>query len=632
MNSLNTASLINLLGFTVGVALYTLLFVMVVRHRKNKRSFSFDFLLFVTAILGLLWNVGELSVLIWKDFGAGNASPILLMISYSALGFLPSVVVHSAWKNSESGNANVRWLAFAAYGLSFLASLLHIQSVVFYSAAPSSLALQILTFGSLALLGGLLIFNLRQTLENKTIWITALLIFAVSALHLSSQREESSWLVELVAHQSSLPIVLAILLQDYRFAFADLFLKRALSLMLLASMAFGLYVFVAVPLLAWHETHDRNDVQAAVIVLTLWMTTALVYPNLHRLAVWFVDKIILRRADYENLRLEISSVIERQETVENVLNAICQKLAASLTVERADWKEIFKNETEMNLSVVNFDAHQAKIFVPTVENPFYEIHLSGFFGGRRLLSDDIEARRAVALLAARRIDALRVTNERYSQKMREQEFSRLATEAQLSALRAQINPHFLFNALTTIGYLIQTAPEKALATLMKLTQLLRGVLKTSGEFSTLGEEINLIKSYLEIERARFEERLDVEIDVAQDLEKMRVPAFILQPLVENAVKHGISKSRNGGMVKIAANLENDKERIFLKLSVFDGGAGIDANELLQNKKNGVGLNNIEQRLHSYYGKTAVLKIESEIGKGTMAEIRFQILDSKSRKR
>jgi len=216
--------------------------------------------------------------------------------------------------------------------------------------------------------------------------------------------------------------------------------------------------------------------------------------------------------------------------------------------------------------------------------------------------------------------------------MREQEFSRLATEAQLSALRAQINPHFLFNALTTIGYLIQTAPEKALATLMKLTQLLRGVLKTSGEFSTLGEEINLIKSYLEIERARFEERLDVEIDVAQDLEKMRVPAFILQPLVENAVKHGISKSRNGGMVKIAANLKNDKERIFLKLSVFDGGAGIDANELLQNKKNGVGLNNIEQRLHSYYGKTAVLKIESEIGKGTMAEIRFQILDSKSRKR
>jgi hypothetical protein len=116
------------------------------------------------------------------------------------------------------------------------------------------------------LLGGLLIFAFRQTLEKKAIWISALLIFAVSSFHLSAKTEESSWFVELVAHQSSLPLALAILLQDYRFAFADLFLKRALSLLLLASLAFGLYVYVAVPLLAWHETHDRNDVAAAVLV------------------------------------------------------------------------------------------------------------------------------------------------------------------------------------------------------------------------------------------------------------------------------------------------------------------------------------------------------------------------------
>jgi len=627
MNSLNAASLINLLGFTVGVALYGLLFAMVVRHRKNKRSFSFDFLLFATAILGLLWNVGELCVLILKDFGAGDSSPVLLMVSYSALGFLPSVVVHSTWKNSESENVNVRWLAFAAYGLSLLATLLHFQSIVFYSTAPSSLAMQILTFGSLALLGSLLVFNLKQTLENKTIWITALLIFAVSALHLSSQREENSWLVELVAHQSSLPLVLAILLQDYRFAFADLFLKRALSLMLLASMAFGLYVFVAVPLLAWHETHDRNDVQAAVIVLTLWMATALVYPNLHRFAVWLVDKIILRRADYENLRLEISSVIEGQETVENVLNAICQKLAASLTVEKADWKAIFQSATETNLLAVNFDAQQAKVFVPTVESPFYEISLCGFSGGRRLLSDDIEMLRAVALLTARRIDALRVTDERYNQKLREQEFSRLAAEAQLSALRAQINPHFLFNALTTIGYLIQTAPEKALATLMKLTQLLRRVLKTSGEFSTLGEEVELVKSYLEIETARFEERLEVKIDVKKELEKIRIPALILQPLVENAVKHGISKAKNGGRVFIRAELENEAEKVFLKLSVVDSGAGKNAAAQIERK--GVGLNNVEQRLRSYYGNSADLKVESRNENETRAEIKIEILNSKS---
>ncbi|CAN5611053.1 hypothetical protein BH24ACI2_BH24ACI2_07410 [soil metagenome] len=631
MNSLNTASLINLLGFTVGVALYALLLMMVVRHRKSKDKFPFDLLLFATAVLGLLWNIGELSVFIWQDFGIGQVAPVLLAISYSSLGFLPSVVVHSAWKNSESENPLARLLTFAAYGLSILASLFHLQSAIFFDAAPSSLALQILTFGALALLGGLLIFNFKQMLENKTVWITALLVFAVSALHLSSQNEGNSWLVELIAHQSSLPLALAILLQDYRFAFADLFLKRALSLMLLASLAFGLYVFVAVPLLAWHETHDRNDVQAAVIVLTLWMTTALIYPALHKFAVLLVDKIILRRFDYGKLQLEIAKIVEKQETAEDVLNEVCGRLSAALTAKNAVWTQTRETEINGKLSSVNFTPNSAEIFVPTVESPFYQINLGDFSGGRRLLSDEIEMLEAAALLTARRSDNLRVTHERFEQEIKAQEFSKLATEAQLRALRAQINPHFLFNALTTIGYLINTAPEKAFATLMKLTQLLRGVLKTSGEFSTLGEEINLIESYLEIERARFEERLKVKIEIPKELEKVRVPALILQPLVENAVKHGISKAKGGGEVCISARLENEKDAVFLKLSVFDSGAGAADNKLLQARKKGVGLDNIEQRLVSYYGKTARLQIESEIGKGTTAEIRFQISDSKSQK-
>ncbi len=552
----------------------------------------------------------------------------MLAVSYSALGFLPSVVVHSAWKNSENENPKARLLAFAAYGLSILASVFHLQSAIFDNSAPSSLGLQILTFGSLALIAGLLVFNFRQPLENKTVWIAALLVFAVSALHLSSKNEGNSWLIELVAHQSSLPLALAILLQDYRFAFADLFLKRALSLMLLASLAFGLYVFAAVPLLAWHETHDRNDVQAAVIVLTLWISTALIYPSLHKFAVWLVDKIILRRFDYEKLQNEIVQIIEKRETAEGILNEVCAKLSEALTAKNAVWTQTPETEASGKLSSVNFTPNSAEVFVPTAEPLFYQINLSDFSGGRRLLSDEIEMLEAVALLAARRIDNLRVTNERYEQQRQAQEFSQLATEAQLRALRAQINPHFLFNTLTTIGYLINTAPEKAFETLMKLTKLLRGSLRSNNEFSTLGEEIELIKSYLEIEKARFEERLEVEINVPQDLEKLRLPALILQPLVENAVKHGISKTKTGGKIFISAQLDNKDDKTFLKLRVSDSGSGVGKNELLQAREKGVGLNNIEQRLISYYGKTAHLRIESEIGKGTTAEIEFQIPESK----
>jgi two-component system, LytTR family, sensor kinase len=620
MNALNAASLVNLLGFTVGVMLYALLFVMTLRHRRSRERFSLDFLLFATAVLGFLWNVGELFVFVWRDFSATHVSPFLIAVSYSALGFLPSVVVHSAWKNSAG--ANVRWLTFAAYGLSIFASLLHFQSAIFSNESPSDLALRILTFGSLGLLIGLLIFAFRQGVEKKAIWAAALLIFAASALHLSSEAEESSWLIELVAHQSSLPLALAILLQDFRFAFADLFLKRALSLLLLASLAFGLYVYVAVPLLAWHETHDRNDVQAAVIVLALWMATALAYPQLHKFAVWLVDKIILRRANYEKLQTEIAHKIEKSGDIKSVLDEICDELSQALTAKEANWTEIAESET--TLPTVNFSAVRAEIFVPTSEPPFYEIHLRDFAGGRNLLSDEIQTLEAVALLAARRIDNLRVSNERYEQKIQAQEFSKLAAEAQLRALRAQINPHFLFNALTTIGYLIQTAPEKAFSTLMKLTQLLRGILRSNAEFSTLGEEIKLIENYLEIEKTRFEERLAVKIEVARDLQKMRVPALILQPLVENAIKHGISKAKSGGKVRISARLENENDAIFLKLTVSDSGAGVDEIELAATRENGLGLNNIEQRLRSYYGKKASLKIKSETGKGTTAEIKFPV--------
>jgi two-component system, LytTR family, sensor kinase len=583
---MNTASLINLLG----IALYALLLMMVVRPRKKV-----DWLLLTTGVLGILWNFGEFITLVWRDFRQTEIPSIVTAISYSALGFLPSLVMQ---------NAKRRWLTSLAYALSIFAAFLHLWT----DKPPSGIALQILTVGSVLLLIASFVFKP----ENKIVLATALVIFAVSALHLSVHSgEEKSWLIELIAHQSSLPLALAILLQDYRFAFADLFLKRALSLMLLALAAFGLYAFVAVPLLAWHETHDRNDVQAAVLVITLWIMTALIYPKLHEFAVWLVDKILLRRVDYEKLRREIAQSIEKTEHPENILDIVGEALKPALTVQKASWREDYEGENQSNYS-----SEKAEIFVPTTETPFYKISLSEFSGGRHLLSDEAEMLENIAFITARRIDALRVTHERCEQELREQEFSKLATEAQLTALRSQINPHFLFNSLTTIGYLIQTAPDKAFETLMRLTKLLRSVLGKTGEFSTLGEEIKLIESYLEIEHARFEERLQVKIFIPKDLEKIRVPALVLQPLVENAIKHGISKSKNGGEVGISAKLETKNGEVFLKLKVTDTGAKLDKESFLF----GVGLSNVQQRLKNYYEKSASLKIERTKENETTAEI------------
>jgi LytS/YehU family sensor histidine kinase len=235
-------------------------------------------------------------------------------------------------------------------------------------------------------------------------------------------------------------------------------------------------------------------------------------------------------------------------------------------------------------------------------------------GGRRLLSDDLAMLERAALVVARRIDALRLTGERYERMLQEREMRTLATEAELRALRAQINPHFLFNALTTIGYLIQQTPSRALKTLLDLTTLLRSVLRSEGEFTTLGRERELIDCYLRIERERFEERLEFTLDIPDDLSGLSVPSLILQPLVENAVKHGIAGARDGGIVTVRATRDQG-----LRIVVRNTGAPLGGGP---SPGQGVGLENVTRRLQHYYGHNASLTVARDEDGATIAELRL----------
>ena len=173
-----------------------------------------------------------------------------------------------------------------------------------------------------------------------------------------------------------------------------------------------------------------------------------------------------------------------------------------------------------------------------------------------------------------------------------------------------VHPHFLFNALTTIGHLIHVAPTRAVAVLLRLTDVLRSVLRrSSDDSSTLGEEIDFVASYLEIERARYEERLNVQIDVPSDLRGVTVPSLVLQPLVENAIKHGIAPTRAGGVVRIRAFGTPGR----LHLEVGDTGVGFEPGGEV---RHGVGLTNVRRRLVLRYGETADLEILSAPGSGT----------------
>ena len=373
------------------------------------------------------------------------------------------------------------------------------------------------------------------------LWVLALALFAVSASHLGRfHAGDDGWAVELVGHHAAIPLAFAILYQDYRFALADLFLKRALTLIAIVAIAFAGYTVV---------TTLPSGPFAAGVLLALWVATSLVSPWLHRRIVRFVDQSMLGRVDYAALRSSIGLTLQAQNSIEGVLDTACARLAPGAGGARRLVDAI------RTRAVVDGRVVTSENVVPTTDEPRYVVRIGQLTGGRRLLSDDVALVESLLDAAARRIDQIRLTHERYEVQLREEEMLKLAAEAELKALRAQVNPHFLFNALTTIGYLIETAPPRALNTLMQLTALLRGVLKSEGEFTTLGRELELVEHYLKIEHERFEERLRVRIDVPQALRAIRIPTLVLQPLVENAIKHGVAPSRTGGDVEVSAAID-----------------------------------------------------------------------------
>jgi signal transduction histidine kinase len=455
-----------------------------------------------------------------------------------------------------------------------------------------------------------------QHQRGRVLWVVAMAVFAVSALHLSTNHGpgEDPWWLELAGHHASLPLALLILYQDFRFALADIFLKRALAFILLAGMVFAVFVFGVTPLMA----ADPGSERSTAVLLALWVSTALAYPMLRRAAALFVDKIVLKRVDYAELLSTLSRALDRCDTPAAALDQTVAILAPALSAKSIDWEE---SEEVSHRSWVQQDRRSARVAVLTTEPPHYILSIRELSGGRRLLSDDIAVLEHAALLTARRIDAVRSVQERYRRDIQEQEMRKLAAEAELRALRAQVNPHFLFNALTTIGYLIQTAPERALGTLMRLSELLRGVLRSGEEFVTIGEELDLIEAYLDIERARFEDRLRVRIDVPWELRRVRIPAFVIQPLVENAIKHGISECLSGGEVRISARLVDGEARI----SVIDTGIGVTESTIERRKaRGGFGLSNIEQRLKRYGSLDNPLIVESTPGVGTRVDVRIPI--------
>jgi two-component system LytT family sensor kinase len=210
---------------------------------------------------------------------------------------------------------------------------------------------------------------------------------------------------------------------------------------------------------------------------------------------------------------------------------------------------------------------------------------------------------------------LKIWNSMRNETKLEEQERRLA-EARLAALTSQINPHFLFNTLNSVSSLIRTKPDQARLMVVKLSKVLRRLLRKHEHFSTLRDELSFIEDYLSIEVMRFGDKLRFEKDVSEDTLDILVPSMLLQPLVENCIKHGLSSKVEGGTIRIRTGRADGK----LTLLVEDDGVGISESKLATLLDRGIGVSNVNERLKVLFGNEYRMWIDSQPGHGTLIQI------------
>jgi signal transduction histidine kinase len=247
---------------------------------------------------------------------------------------------------------------------------------------------------------------------------------------------------------------------------------------------------------------------------------------------------------------------------------------------------------------------------PLVGAPGFNADWSSTYA--RLLATSFLPSLSVYWMLVGAVQMLRLRRAFHERERRHLALEAQLAEAQLQALKSQLQPHFLFNTLNSIDVLIGDDPASARHMLRLLCGLLRKVLDNDGSREvTLREELDLIASYLEIEQIRFADRLSYHVDAGPDVLQARVPSLVLQPLVENAIRHGVGRHARPGRIAIKARAEKG----MLRLAVTDNGAGLG-----RHMKWGIGLSNTRERLLQMFGANHAFDIGDNPGGGTLVSL------------
>jgi hypothetical protein len=601
MTGNNAPLLINLVGHAAGALIFGIFLCLLFSGRgwSGSRGRTLSGL---AAALSLLWNVGSLVIL--SDPGMTERMlNIALAVTFAVLSLLPAVLLHISLENSEPR------IVAAGYVLSGIAIAMHFWEIRGNGPALHQVAILLITGGFLALTAIAAVRTAARRPGSARIVVSmCLALFAMSFLHFGSGHPGQAWSAELIVHHAGIPLALFVLLQDYRFVLVDAFV-RFLANVLLAATITWLAIDAAPRILGTGPLWLRPIEEAKLLIGICLFLVFFAWLRGHVQAL--LTHAVFRQHGLAQLPARIkdsppfadesqllawtaAAIATAAETEQHALIE-----AAAIASGRALHAPVIA-ATLPDGALDDWDWAEALVPIRLGQGNSRVILLGRRRGGRRYLAGDLDALARAAAEAAEKFEALR-----------REEMHRLVAQADLRALQSQINPHFLFNSLNALYGAIPREAGVARRMTLNLAEIFRYLLRTGKNFVPLSEEMRIIRAYLEIEQRRIGSRLEVEIQVDDAVLDTPIPVLSVQPLVENAIKHGVAASTGPGFVRIRA-ARRDGE---LLIAVENSSGGPNAG----NGGAGLGLQNVRRRLEICYGSASELRLEINEG-SALAEL------------
>jgi two-component system LytT family sensor kinase len=604
--SIHAPVLVNTIGHCAGAVIFGILlhlFLLDWRRATGERSV----LPSIAAGLGLLWNLGSLIGMATAPAGDPVAD-VIVAGSFSVLSLLPAVLLHISLRSRH------RALWLTGYAVSFAAVLLHIGDLI--TTAPrfhyAAILLVTIGFGALTTIS-----VVQETMTGpkdgsgpRLAGAMVLFLFAISFVHFESAHELKAWSGEAALHHAGIPLALFVLLQDYRFLLLDAFIRFLVNGILAA-----LAVWVAFQSEARFAllSHARRDPFAAGLIFAGACFALSVFAYLRSRGQRFLTRVVFLRANSDHAASELRDVAGTTNGEPQYLAAAAKIIAEFLSTRRFELIAPSGPGTrgpELAIAVLNPAAWDLSPWVQALAPLRFSrgdaqlLALGSRTGGRRYLSEDIEVLERLSTIVSEQVE-----------RIRNSEMQALVSQAELRALQAQINPHFLFNALNTLYGTISRENAAARNLVLNLAGLFRYSFAQNPGLIRIEQELVIVRAYLEIEELRLGSRLRSEIEVDDDVLHAELPVLSIQPLVENAIKHGVAPRQSPGFVRIRIKRRNEKIAVEISNSgPFRESSGEAGNH-------GVGLANVRRRLALCYGNQNNLEISSA---DDVTAIRFSI--------